>query len=202
MSKITFIIPTIGRNTLQKSLSCLLNQTNNEWNAIVIFDGIEPNIDINDERILVLKTSKLGKGHNSAGNVRNYGIKYVKTEWIAFLDDDDAIKNNYVDIFLNEISNYTTDLIIFRMIDNKYIILPKHNTDNFYEGSVGISFAVKKKVLDTGIIFEPSHLEDYYLLSKVRENKYKIMISPYLLYFVRNYNIDSCNILSNRVFIN
>lgn len=145
MSKITFIIPTIGKNTLQKSLSCLLNQTNNKWNAIVIFDGIEPNIDINDERILVLKTSKLGKGHNSAGNVRNYGIKYVKTEWIAFLDDDDAIKNNYVDIFLNEISNYTTDLIIFRMIDNKYIILPKHNTDNFYEGSVGISFAVKKK---------------------------------------------------------
>ena len=201
MSKITFIIPTIGRETLKNTLLSLINQTNKEWNAIVIFDGIEPNIESNDSRIKIIKTDKLGKDFNSAGNVRNYGIKYANTEWLAFLDDDDAVKNNYVDVLLNEILYYNSDLIIFRML-HWCGILPNPNTDNFYMNDVGISFAVKKSIFDSGIVFEPCDKEDFYFLKTVREKKYKIMISPYLLYFVRNYNTEGYNMLSNRVLIN
>jgi len=40
MALVTFIIPTIGRDTLQRSIDCLLEQTIQEWKAIIIFDGI------------------------------------------------------------------------------------------------------------------------------------------------------------------
>jgi glycosyltransferase involved in cell wall biosynthesis len=205
--KITFIIPTIGRPTLQNTLLSLINQTNPRWKAIVVLDGIEPDTTITeftDNRIVTLQCSKLGEGTNSAGNVRNYGIKHATTEWVAFVDDDDSIKNNYVDIFLNEILHYDVDTIIFRMVihpEEPFTILPNNNTDDFYACYVGISFALKKSIFDSGIIFEPSGVEDFVFLNKIRENKYKMMISPYALYFVRNYNNHiECNDY-NRVFI-
>jgi glycosyltransferase involved in cell wall biosynthesis len=201
-TKVTFIIPTIGRDTLKNTVNCLLNQTNPNWKAIIIFDNIEPNITIYDDRIEIIVSPKLGESENSAANVRNYGISFVKTEWVAFVDDDDGIKNNYVDIFLHEVLNYTNDVIIFRMLSPYWDVLPKNNSDNFYISGVGISFACKKQIFDSGIMFTPSICEDFYFLDKVRTEKFKMMISPYLLYFVRKYDIDNINIISNRVFIN
>ena len=53
-TKLTFIIPTIGRSTLIDSIKTLLNQTNSKWKAIIIFDGIEPTLCIDDERIKII----------------------------------------------------------------------------------------------------------------------------------------------------
>jgi glycosyltransferase involved in cell wall biosynthesis len=197
MEKITFIIPTIGRSTLQQTLQCLLQQTNPFWKAIIVFDGIEPTIQKSDNRITILKHKKLGVA-NYAGAVRNYGILHATTEWVAFVDDDDGIKNTYVATFYQEIK-YCSDIIVFRMNFNGNI-LPPIQCNNFYKGQVGISFAVKKCLFDNGILFEPSEYEDFYYLDKCRAKKYRILISPYLLYFVRNYNTHS-NVVSNRVFI-
>ena len=86
---ITFIIPTIGRSTLQNTLDCLINQSNPNWKAIVIFDGISSTIQNTDPRICIIESPKLGEGTNSAGLVRNYGITFADTEWVAFVDDDD-----------------------------------------------------------------------------------------------------------------
>jgi glycosyltransferase involved in cell wall biosynthesis len=144
MEKITFIIPTIGRSTLQQTIQCLLQQTNPAWKAIIIFDGIEPTVQNTDNRITILKHTKLGVA-NYAGAVRNYGISHATTEWVAFVDDDDGIKNTYVETFYQEIK-YGSDIILFRMIlDGR--ILPPVNASNFYKSQVGISFAVKKMCL-------------------------------------------------------
>ena len=82
---ITFIIPTIGRSTLSNTLESLINQTNPNWKAIVIFDGVSSTIKNTDRRISVIESSKLGKTYNSAGVVRNYGITLADTEWVAFV---------------------------------------------------------------------------------------------------------------------
>uniref|UniRef100_A0A6C0B8M7 Glycosyltransferase 2-like domain-containing protein n=1 Tax=viral metagenome TaxID=1070528 RepID=A0A6C0B8M7_9ZZZZ len=195
-TKITFIIPTIGRSSLRQTVECLLQQTKPYWKAIIIFDGIEPTIHSSDNRITIFKHTKLGVV-NYAGAVRNYGISYATTEWVAFVDDDDVLKNTYVETFYREIK-YNSDIIIFRMNVNSRI-LPPINCNNFHIGQVGISFAVKKLVFDD-IVFEPSEYEDFGYLDKCRAKKYRIMISPYLLYFVRNCNPFS-NVVSNRVFI-
>ena len=197
---ITFIIPTIGRSTLQNTLDCLINQSNPNWKAIVIFDGISSTIQNTDPRIRIIESPKLGEGTNSAGLVRNYGITFADTEWVAFVDDDDNLSRRYVDIFIEESNAYAlTDIIIFRIEAYKDCILPKFTTETFYFEQVGISFAVKKKVLDEGHVFIPSKKEDFVYLDEARNKKYNIMISPYVTYFVRNYNKHRCPTLGNRV---
>jgi len=201
--KITFIIPTIGRSTLSNTLNSLIHQTNPNWKAIVIFDDISSTIQNIDSRIRIIKSPKLGQGHNSAGLVRNYGIRYADTEWVAFVDDDDHLSNDYVEIFLKEITTYSSlDIIIFRMVFNNNIIYPLLETDMFYQNNVGISFTVKKQLFDEQHIFIPSSGEDFNYLNEAKNKNYKIMISPHITYFVRNStNSDSIK-LGTRVFIN
>jgi glycosyltransferase involved in cell wall biosynthesis len=197
---ITFIIPTIGRSTLPQTLCSLVNQTNPNWKAIVMFDGISPNIQHTDPRIRILDTPKLGQGRNSAGLVRNYAITFADTEWVAFVDDDDSLSNKYVELFISESSAYTlAEIIIFRMT---FIgIKPNLSTDMFRLGDVGISFAVKKRIFDDGHVFIPSDIEDYTYLSQAKDKNYKIMISPCVTYFVRDYSKVECNERGNRVLL-
>jgi len=207
MNGITFILPTIGRKTLTNSIQSLINQTNKNWKVIIIFDGIKQTIDkYDDKRIKIIEIEKMGLNQNSAGNVRNYGMSLADTEWIAFIDDDDIISNDYIDMFykelnINQHNNIDLDVIIFRMkIGNR--IIPKLKTDNFYICDVGISFILKKSIYDNGIRFIPDGAEDYLYLNNIRKNGYKIMISPHIKYFVRQNKYEDETIIGNRVFIN
>jgi len=199
-SAVTFIIPTIGRETLSLTLQSLKNQTITNWKAIVIFDGIEPNISETDPRITIIKTPiKLGQGYNSAGLVRNYGIKFVNTEWVAFVDDDDSITPNYMESFLSELW-LDPDVIIFRMtLDDR--VCPSIDSTNFFIKDVGISFAVKTELVSK-FIFIPSIEEDFEFLDKVRLKKYKIVLSPYITYSVNKYNSINNPLMGKRGFVN
>lgn len=200
-NKITFIIPTIGRPTLSKSIESLINQTNKNWEAIIIFDGIKPNIEVTDKRIKIIQIDKKGRDKNSAGLVRNIGIQHVRTNWIGYLDDDDYLANDYIDCFYEELNlNPDMDVLIFRMND-KNKILPELETDNFYLNYVGISFVMKKKIFNNKLVFAPSSSEDFEYLNLIRNNNYKIIISPYVKYFVRNEDMNN-NLKGNRVKIN
>tara|TARA_B100000242_G_C42929238_1_gene430977 strand:+ start:207 stop:857 length:651 start_codon:yes stop_codon:yes gene_type:complete len=197
MSIVTFIIPTIGRSSLNDALNSLYKQTIQDWKAIVIFDGLSPNITINDERVSILTCEKLGTKEmingiekaNGAGRVRNFGIQHCNTEWVAFLDDDDTLAHTYLETLYNEIHLcFNVDAVIFRMYHPDYGVLPKVESTHFQKYEVGISFAIKKKVFDQGICFVSGHDEDYVFLCNVYDNKYKICMSPYVKYFVNNAN--------------
>ena len=184
--KLTFIIPSIGRPSLINSLESIINQTVCDWCAIVMFDGIEPTLAMpNEQRIKFMQCEKKGIGKNNAGNVRNEVIQHVKTEWIAFLDDDDYLSPRYVETFLNEINNYLDmDLLIFRMYNNNTRkLLPELDRTNLEIGKVGISFIVKTCIFDK-IIFKPSNIEDYTFLETVLNNGFIIYLSQYVRYFV------------------
>ena len=205
---VTFVIPTIGRITLINSIQSLINQTNQNWKAIIIFDGLKSNINAEyyDKRIKIIEIEKMGLNQNNADKEKNNGMSLVETEWIAFLDDDDIISNDYVDMFykeltINKYDNIDLDVIIFRMKMGDRII-PKLNTDNFYICDVGISFIIKKEIYDNGIKFIPDGAEDYLYLDNIKKNRYKIMISPHIKYYVRQKSYQYENIIGNRVYIN
>lgn len=180
---ITFIIPTIGRKTLERTILSLINQNNQNWKAIIIFDGVKNNINQNiDKRISIYEIKKQGK-KNMAGLVRNYGINKVNdSDWIGFVDDDDTISKDYIDKLLIE-SKYQPDVILFRLCQDN-LILPPINNDCICKGLVGISFCVKTDILKL-IEFKNSHREDYVLLTKLKK-KYKILFSKYITYYVRD----------------
>ena len=204
---ITFIIPTIGRDTLARAIDSVMEQTtvnSNIWKIIIIFDGIEPNLIgdkyINHPQIMIQSCPKMGTGVNSAGLVRNWGMQYVETEWTAFLDDDDVIGPNYIDRFMEEM-NGDLDVLIFRMKLGDRVV-PSLTTNNFFLCDVGISFILKSHLfLERGFVFQADGAEDYLYLNKLRENNCKIVISPYIQYFVKDAKMDG-DVCGNRVHIN
>ncbi len=183
---ITFIIPTIGRETLQKAIQSLVDNESKIWKAIVVFDGI-PILSFPHPSILSISIPKVGF-KNCAGDVRNKGIKLVTTEWIGFLDDDDTITQDYLYRFQSELDNHpNVDVIIFRMINTDDRVIPSH-TSHLSIGNVGISFAIKSKIFQNqtiGIKFEPNAYEDFHLLDRVQKLGYKIHISNFITYLVR-----------------
>jgi glycosyltransferase involved in cell wall biosynthesis len=201
---VTFVIPTIGRNTLEHSINSIINQTNDNWKIIVVFDGIKPNLPSHfssHSNINIFEIKKTGQDVNSAGNVRNYGMAQVNTEYIAFLDDDDTIDIDYVEVFFQEIANYpNTDCLIFRMINKTRILPPLQETQDFHVNNVGISFVIKTQIFTEGNVFTPSDIEDYIFLNMLKNKNKIIMISPFVKYFV-NGNVTGKNKIGQRVII-
>jgi glycosyltransferase involved in cell wall biosynthesis len=189
---ITFIIPTIGRETLPRTLQSLLRQTDPEWNAIVVVDGVRvPRTLPKDYRITVLPLGqKLGQHYNSAGNVRNAGMEKAFAQgnpsWFAFVDDDDTVTKDYVATLKNAIHNHPDgEVFIFRMVNTNGQILPPPGAHQFMLHQVGISFAMKASLFRHGFRFIPSSGEDFMLLDAFRRAKRKIYMLPNIVYHVR-----------------
>lgn len=208
---LTFIIPTIGRKSLARTLLSLVDQTSGDWRALVICDGPEIIVDnIYPSKISTVSTPvKIGKNTNNAGLVRNYGMDIVrkwsiedgyKCEWFAFVDDDDTLDDTYVERFYEEIATnegQEADVVVFRMNDRGKVIPPLFIND-FEVGEIGISFIIKNKV---NVKFTPSGIEDFLLLNWMRKMGFKIIISQYVLYYV-NDSVHNGLIHGNRVLIN
>jgi hypothetical protein len=201
---ITFIIPTIGRLSLYDTINSLLNLKYDNWKAIILFDGIKNNFIINDDRIQIFEIEKKGD-ISKAGFVRNIGFNYVNnSEWIAFLDDDDTISDDYITNLKKEILiNNNIEVCIFRMIDKNNLVLPNKYDFGIHKSNIGISFAIKNNIIGN-VLFKNDNYEDYYFLKELEFKNYNIVIAPYICYFVRCNPFD-CTKLNkelNRITIN
>lgn len=113
---LTFIIPVYNaENYLEKCIDSILRQkrNNNKFEIILINDGSTDNTyyicnkykyTYND--IKVFHTAN--KGVSSA---RNLGIEKAKGYWISFIDADDYISENYIEVLLHYC--YKADITFF-----------------------------------------------------------------------------------------
>ena len=215
MTLVTFIIPTIGRKTLLRALESLYKQTVWDWKAVVVFDGMEPTIEVADPRVTVLTCEKKGTHElvngeqkpNGAGEVRNFGIRNkCDTEWVGFLDDDDTLAHTYLETFYNELKNvYNPDVVLFRMRREHEtdVVLPKPEHVSLVRYWVGISFLAKRSVFNDGNWFISSHDEDFNLLERIQTQGYKLVMSPYIKYFVDNHGrAERDGVVGRRIIIN
>lgn len=179
---ITIIIPTVNRPTLELSVNSLINQTNPNWNALILFDGIKKR-NFKDKRIKTLSIPKVGRfglRHGNAGLVRNVGISKVKTEWIGFLDDDDTLTPDYVELLLNKYKDY--DLVVFRMKWHTGRIIPNPLNNDIVLNDVGISFAYKSKYKNE---FINSDGEDFDFLDRLKTKVKNYIVAEEVTYSVR-----------------
>ena len=180
---ITFIIPSLNRPTLERSINSLVSQTNPNWECIVVYDGVDGQ-SFEDNRITTLKVDKLGgfsSHHGMAGLVRNCGIERCDTEWIGFLDDDDTIDSRYVETLQKKYSKY--DLVVWRMKFKNGMIIQRLTNDNLIFGNVGISFCYKNKFKN--VKFEDNRDgEDFDFISNLKKNTSNYIITPEIFYNV------------------
>lgn len=100
MKKISIIVPVYNvENYLEKCLDSLVNQTLKDIEIIVVNDGSPDNSqDIIDKYVKMYNNVFSYKKKNGGlSDARNYGLKYVTGEYVAFIDSDD-----YVDVTMLE----------------------------------------------------------------------------------------------------
>lgn len=99
---LSIIIPTHNRqNFLPHAVKSALDQTMGNLEVIVVDDGSEPPVDLPpDPRVRLLRLAK----SRGVSAVRNIGTNEAKGRWVTYLDDDDRLLPNMVDISLKKIS--------------------------------------------------------------------------------------------------
>lgn len=191
---VTFIIPSINRPTLRRALNSIAAQTDRSFRAVLVMDGCEVPDYVASYAWLRTITLPARVGvRNHAGEVRNIGMREVTTEWVAFLDDDDAIAPSYVRLLSEEIGRRPgADAVVFRMRTNKagsdFRVLPPPGATDFVKCQVGISFAARRFPAcaggKTAFSFQPGPTEDFCALDCLRSQKGEIVLSESVAYFV------------------
>lgn len=114
--KISVIVPVYKVEPyLEKCINSILNQTYKDFELILVDDGSPDNCPaICDE--YAKKDSRITVIHKQNGGVssaRNEGIKIAKGEFIWFIDSDDYIETNALEIFSGYIEKSPSDLYVF-----------------------------------------------------------------------------------------
>ena len=194
MLDIYFIIPSIGRKSLEQTINSLNQLKSKNWNALIIFDDVEPLICFNGHSIHYIKIEKTGiqAKKNNAGLVRNVGLEYIlknniKTKYIGFCDDDDTLHPDFIEYLNNDIQLFNEpELIIYRMMFPNGNVIPHPLTTKIQMKNVGISFVFKKNLLEKYKLTFINHpYEDYIFVQQAKKNPINILISKYVNYFVK-----------------
>ncbi len=138
---ITIIIPVYNTEQyLRECLDSIINQTFKDFECICINDCSTDNSSTileeyaqKDDRFIVVKLQE-NKGQ---GNARNEGIKIARGKYITFVDSDDWVTKDYLEVLYNTIEKYNTDFVaanfyLFNNItrDNRKLYI---NSDIFYD---------------------------------------------------------------------
>lgn len=190
----SIVIPTYNHaHFMKRCLDGLINQTYDNWEAIVINNFSEDNtIEIvegyNDPRIRLI--------NNANGGIiavsRNKGISEAKGDWICFLDSDDWWYPNKLEFSLPYLNNY--DLIFHDLVIHNKFRKPsgvvkgrilKGNIANDLlincNGIANSSVIVRKSIVDTtGFLVEDKSLVavedfDYWIRIAQITSKFKYL---------------------------
>lgn len=129
--KVSLIVPVSNvERYLPKCISSILSQIYTDFELLLIDDGSTDGsgklCDLYAQKDVRIKV--FHKVNEGASKARNLGIKHATGEYIAFIDSDDWIESNYLDILIKE--SYNTDIIFFpaRMLyeeNSETIYIPK-----------------------------------------------------------------------------
>jgi len=146
MDLISIIVPVYNvENYLRKCLDSILVQTYSLFEVIVIDDGstdkcsqICDEYARKDRRIKVVH-----KENGGLSDARNAGIKIAQGEYLLFVDSDDYIQDNMLEILMKSIEETNADIVI----TTKYFTVSAKN-DKFVSEITG------KKVCNSGQALE------------------------------------------------
>ncbi len=211
---ISVIVPVYKvEKYLNRCIDSILGQTYKDFELILVDDGSPDNCGrICDE--YAEKDSRIHVIHKKNGGLsdaRNAGIDYAvdkgKSEWITFVDSDDWVAPNYLEVLLNLSTKYQADISLCRLLRCKEFTIA---TDNNYSGYVanvcdalfyqgGLACYAWAKLYRTMLISNyrfpvGMNMEDLYLIPEILLAANKIAVTENTLYY---YYINENGILGN-----
>ena len=163
MPVVSVIIPMYKvEKYLRRCLDSVKNQTFTEWQAICVDDGspdksgeIAEEYAKFDKRFIVLH-----KKNGGLSDARNYGMKYATGDFIMFLDSDDFIHPQMMDIAYSLALRNSSDIVSFSY-DRVYRprLMLRHflhlDTDNVVPWGIHKKYNIDKiKTLTTDDVFK------------------------------------------------
>ena len=170
MIQASVILPVYnGEAFLDQAIKSVLNQDFKNFELVIVNDcstdkslEIAENYAISDKRIKIInnrRNSKLPKtlnvGHNASSG-----------EYVTWISDDNILKNNFLQVLVNEIKGSNTDIVYsnYDLINKEgdYIkkVKPGNERDLIFGNTIGASFLYKRKVYEE----IEGYKEDLYLL--------------------------------------
>ena len=138
---ISIIVPIYNvENYLRQCLDSIMNQTYQNFECLLINDG-SPDNSADICREYVSKDSRFRyfeKENGGVSSARNLGIEHSKGEYITFIDSDDWVESDYLEVLYRALLEEQADIAIstykqFNMDDNCYYL---HSYQRGYDRKV------------------------------------------------------------------
>ncbi|MDB5162507.1 MAG: hypothetical protein JWN28_114 [Candidatus Saccharibacteria bacterium] len=117
MPEVSIVVPVYGvEKYLQKCIDSLVNQTFNNIEIILVDDGSRDSSgEICDRNALLHPTliKVLHQKNTGLGGARNAGIKMASGRYTMFVDSDDFLRSDTVEIAYGAISTNDVDMVAF-----------------------------------------------------------------------------------------
>jgi glycosyltransferase involved in cell wall biosynthesis len=200
----SIIVPTFNRESfIKRTIESVLNQSYPNFEVIIVDDGSTDNTeavvaDIADERVRYFK-----KRNEERAVARNFGVKKARYSYITFLDSDDLLKDNHLEVAC-KIVNQLGEPPIFHLghdvidgggnILKKWKPLPDPVNDKLIEGNFlsVMGVFIKKEILLDHPFNENRQIsgagEDYELWLRLAA-RYSIRTFPVSTSYVVNHDL-------------
>lgn len=183
MIKLSLIIPYFNtENYTDELLKALEPQLTKECEVILVDDGSEKPYEPWQENILMLK-HLFNKGVSAA---RNTGLRKARGQYIAFIDSDDLVSDDYIARIFKAIENNPdTVYLSWRSIDGKLGKIIKDENDEFNPWNRCVWNRVFNRDYIAGLFFneEKQIAEDDDFLNRLPRPKSKTYISEAIYYY-------------------
>lgn len=185
---------------LKRCLDSLKNQTYKDLDIILVNDGSkDESEEIAKSYLSDLRFRLFTKENGGLSDARNYGMKYVLGNLLCFIDSDDYIELNYIELLVKNLINTNSDISICNFYydyngkldkrDEKDGIYTYNNIDSIKEiykfdsYGVGVWNKLFKKELLDNISFPYGKVsEDYYVMYKIFYKAKKVVYDTTPLY--------------------
>ncbi|MCC3671239.1 glycosyltransferase family 2 protein [Terrisporobacter mayombei] len=204
---VSVIVPVYNvEKYIRKCLNSIISQTYSNMEIIIVNDGSTDNSDeiirnnyLTDERVKYFV-----KENGGLSSARNYGIEKSSGEFICFIDSDDWIRNDYIEVMYNTVLKDQSDVVICNMqyiyedgsvksrtpsINEEQCVDPKEAVREILCGEkfkfhAQNKFCRAKLFKDFGIRFSYGKLyEDVFTTYKLLYNAKKVSFTKEYLYF-------------------
>ena len=114
MVNVSIIVPIYNaENSIELTIDSILNQNYKDFELILINDGSKDNSGLICNRFAAVdkRIKVIHQNNSGAAFARNIGIKIAKGKYIAFVDADDILKEDWLSTMIEPMMDHNTDLI-------------------------------------------------------------------------------------------
>lgn len=163
---VSIIIPYYkAKSTILRAIKSIENQSNSEWELLIVDDGSEDDLDVFLSKSLNEKIKLLKKGNTGPSDSRNYGVEHAEGQFIAFLDSDDWLSSDWLERFKSIFDSEPFDIAYCygSLVDektkekidwNRYERFKIKNKDHQFNNLVG-TFIVSQSAFEKAGRFDP-----------------------------------------------